>query len=259
MREYKLFEFLGDIAIHGSAYRVAPAEYLYRAIIYMVAYVLNSIRDTPPRITFIICSDDFDWVKRCITKLQVLHYLENNSAINDSIQEQAPTKSEAFRFVEDLFGSNKSNQIPAGISKLLREIIESESINLEYFEHNGREVDMTVLSLCDLHIMTVGSFGWWAGMLGNLHDCFLEYHNGRQFNSRKITRIVLYYYQQTVPGSSIDSNFDYFDYFPNYLWWFPLFANPTPNGQLQNICFSWPHVCYNMIFPIIYFLYSHIA
>lgn len=37
--------------------------------------------------------------------------------------------------------------------------------NIEFIEGNSPEVDMSVLSLCDHTIMTVGTFGWWSAWL----------------------------------------------------------------------------------------------
>ncbi|ESO86084.1 hypothetical protein LOTGIDRAFT_167590 [Lottia gigantea] len=59
--------------------------------------------------------------------------------------------------------------------------------NVIFVNSTRREVDMAVLTLCDHFIMTVGTFGWWAGFLSK--------------------GTVIYYNQPFRPNSELAKNF----------------------------------------------------
>ena len=78
--------------------------------------------------------------------------------------------------------------------------IKGNNIFLSPFHDPG--IDLALASLCDHMIITVGTYGWWAGWL-----------SGGQ---------VIYYADYPIPGSKIDREFSKEDYYPAD--WIPLSA-----------------------------------
>lgn len=71
------------------------------------------------------------------------------------------------------------------------------NIKVKYIENNPPEIDLAIITMCDHFIMTVGTFGWWAGWLigGN----------------------VTYFNNPAEDDSVLKEAFgDYTDHFPDY-------------------------------------------
>ena len=73
----------------------------------------------------------------------------------------------AMNYMENLLPDSKLVYIVCGSDvEWNKANIVSDTAYIHYQEDNSSEVDLAVLTKCDHMIMTVGTFGWWAGFLG---------------------------------------------------------------------------------------------
>ena len=95
-----------------------------------------------------------------------------------------------------------------------------------------RELALAVLSQCDHVVMSVGTFGWWAAMLAQLHRSESSYDRWSQatasnsgsvvegeastdtVNTANRRSLVTYYKTAVRPRSKLSTLFSYRDYFP---------------------------------------------
>ena len=207
--------YLGDMlfGVHISeGFRSAPAEYLYRAILYILCKLQLTQSQYRYEFNFIFASDDITWVKKEINNEKILQYLTMQ---NQSRRENHSSQPEIHDFLESFFNRNQTLQVPEDVENRIRMMILDGSVHYEYLEYEDRGLVLSLLSEFDHIIITVGTFGFWAAMLTTLRDCVqAATHEG--FLTR---RIVLYYTEHAAPFSGLRATYDYPTYFPTQLGW----------------------------------------
>ena len=148
----------------SDKYSVADVGYLRRSFHFMR-------RQFPGRqLAFVVCTDDMRWSKDNVPKA-LMHETHHVTS--------AGLRGNGFR-------GNDSDEAAAANS--------TGNFVAVFSERHGTEEDLAILSLCNHTIMTVGTFGWWAGYLSG--------------------GITIYYRNFPPKGSELEPDFSREDHFP---------------------------------------------
>lgn len=164
---------------HG--YSIADEDYLQRAVTYLLDKLiekqtgdqqdlLNSLD-----VIFVVCSDDHLWSKEHFrsTILRVAQQLHSFNATGDEFH---------FSVENDVEKTMSHRQLSVNVAVI-------------YSPGASSEQDLAILSYCNHTIMTVGTFGWWAGYLAG--------------------GITVYYKDFPAPGGGLVQWFSRKDFFPS--------------------------------------------
>ena len=99
------------------------------------------MRNFPQQLVFIVCTDDMFWSKESFTNAV--------SREIDHVTVDIPDNSD----VGNLSNGDVMNVTTATSAVVI------------FSEGHGAEEDLAILSSCNHTIMTVGTYGWWAGYL----------------------------------------------------------------------------------------------
>jgi len=109
-------------------YTVADVGYFRRAVHFMTQKFPGC------RLVFVVCTDDLAWSLNNFPNAVIREIQHHNDNINPSDEKNVTT-------------ANITSAVVA------------------FSEHHRPEEDLAILSSCNHTIMTVGTFGWWAGYL----------------------------------------------------------------------------------------------
>ena len=155
-------------------YTVADAGYFRRAVHYMMRNFSNN------QLVFIVCTDELEWSKQHFTNAvthamdQLTIGIHGNSAIgnhNDS----------------DVINTTTTTTTTTTSTTTKRAIV-------VFSEGRRAEQDLAILSSCNHSIISVGTYGWWAGYLAR--------------------GITVYYRNYPRKGAELMPLFSRDDYFP---------------------------------------------
>jgi len=169
-----------------QGYSVADDGYLERA----VTYFIDIIGEQPSidasqslQLVFVVCSDDLDWSRR--------HF---HDAVSRAVQTLKGDDVTGEKFHLGLAKKRLKGPSKGG-EKTVQEQLLSVNITAIYSPGGtSSEVDLAILSQCNHTIMTVGTYGWWAGYLAG--------------------GITVYYKDFPAPRGNLDRWFSKQDFFP---------------------------------------------
>ena len=118
--------------IDDPKYTIADVGYLRRAVRFMT-------RKFPQQLVFVVCSDTMGWPKRTFPDV-VSHEIDHVTV-----------------GIHGNRGSHNDSDVTNGTAATNALVVFSEG--------HGAEEDLAILSSCNHTIMTVGTYGWWAGYL----------------------------------------------------------------------------------------------
>jgi Glycosyl transferase family 11 len=166
-----------------AGYTVADVTYLARAVIYITEKVLNATSHSRHRnIVFVVCTDDGLWTNTYFPVAVQIANVVLGRQYGISANEVMPTG-----FADKLlnvFGFQRNIE---------RRVTMSYSFSIVYSTGHSAWEDLAILSHCNHTIMTVGTFGWWAGFLSG--------------------GITVYYKNFPAAGSELSLGFYAEDYF----------------------------------------------
>ena len=164
-----------------QGYSVADEQYLQRAVTYILDELIE--RQTGDErntlgsldVVFVVCSDDTSWSQEHFRSAvwRVTQQLNSSNAAEDE-----------FHFSLRKGRENTANHRPL-----------SAKVVVVYSPGGSSEQDLALLSYCNHTIMTVGTFGWWAGYLAG--------------------GITVYYKEFPAPGGNLERWFSRDDFFPS--------------------------------------------
>src|SRR5206468_3243249 len=113
----------------ARGYMSSNIDYLLRA----ANYFLSTFHPVFSNFVFVVCSDDVLWSKANLRSSEIIDFRN------------------FMRFLSD--AAEVSDRDP------------NPTVIVAYSENKTAEEDMALLAMCNHTIMTVGTFGWWAGYL----------------------------------------------------------------------------------------------
>jgi len=189
----------------AQGYTVADEAYLQRAVAYLTD-VLTKQRTGVTRtlnIVYVVCTDDIEWSKQHFPAAVDKHYLIDYVSFTDGGSSPSPTVSFArstptIQLALAGFTSftGFSSSVAALPSDGVTATVATPAVRAQivYSQGNTDEQDLAILSQCNHTIMTVGTYGWWAGYLAG--------------------GITVYYKNFPAEGSSFYRIFSKDDFFP---------------------------------------------
>jgi len=153
--------------VYDPKYSVADVRYFQRAVYFMMRNFPNQL------LVFVVCTDDLSWSKENIPDIVSREREHVTLGIHGN-------RTVGNHNIIDVIVNNKT----ANISKAI----------VVFSEGHGTEEDLAILSSCNHTIMTVGTYGWWAGYLAG--------------------GITVYYRKFPPKGSELKKWFSREDHFP---------------------------------------------
>ena len=163
-----------------QGFSIADEEYIQRAITYILDELIE--RQTGDQrnalgsldVVFVVCSDDMLWSQEHFRSaaLRVAQKLNSFNATEDE-----------FHFSVRKDGEKTAAHRPLSVN-----------VFAIYSPGVSSERDLALMSYCNHTIMTVGTFGWWAGYLAG--------------------GITVYYKDFPAPGGNLERWFSRDDFFP---------------------------------------------
>lgn len=159
--------------VSDRKYAVADVEYFRRA----VRFMMLRFPAASHQLVFVVCSDDLPWSKEnfpdAVSYAVDRHVTPgiHGNGNHDDVATQTTT-TQAIRTTTTVAPRATSLRLtPAvrgmyvhGIHDDVKERAARRTI-VVFSEDHGTEEDLAILSACNHTIMTVGTFGWWAGYL----------------------------------------------------------------------------------------------
>ena len=158
-------------------YTVADDDYLQRAITYMMVRLTGqrNYDSKPLNIVFVVCSDDIDWSEEHFTAALSRSSMIHNRQFSVTPADSGPslTLNSTQISNDHQLGStatSKSNDSASSFEPPLNDntsVASTRRVRTQIIFSPGFDdgQDLALLSQCNHTIMTVGTFGWWAGYL----------------------------------------------------------------------------------------------
>jgi hypothetical protein len=194
-------DMLHDYNIY-KGYTVADEAYMDSAVKHMIEALKKQQR--PLNIVFVVCSDDMDWTKEkfynaVFRATYTKNYQQSTVYSVSPIDGQLTSvfgPSGVFRQPTQSAPSTGQLQQATPFMGVNTPFVADDSVRVKIAYSEGRSdgQDLAILSQCNHTIMTVGTYGWWAGYLAG--------------------GITIYYKNFPKPGSELSFIFNREEFFP---------------------------------------------